>query len=52
MFRSGGVWYGIRFRCRPDHAAVLAFAFNVGAPVPAEKWEALNLPADTGSGSD
>ena len=53
-FRSGGAWYGIRFRCRlrPDHAAVAAFAFKVGAPVPEEKWEAFNLPAEAGPASD
>jgi hypothetical protein len=53
-FRSGGAWYAIRFRCRlrPDHASVAAFEFKVGAPVPEEKWETLNLPADTGIGSD
>jgi hypothetical protein len=53
-FRSGRAWYAIKFRCRlqPDHASVATFAFKVGAPVPAEKWEAFNLPADTGIGSD
>jgi hypothetical protein len=53
-FRSGGAWYAIRFRCRlrPDHAAVAAFAFKVGAPVPVEQWEAFNLPAEAGPASD
>lgn len=53
-FRSGEAWYAIEFKCRlrPDHTAVAAFEFKVGALVPAEKWEALNLPADTGIGSD
>jgi hypothetical protein len=53
-FRSGAAWYAIKFRCRlrPDHASVAAFEFRVGAAVPAEKWEAFNLPADTGIGSD
>jgi hypothetical protein len=53
-FRSGGAWYAIRFRCRlrPDHASVAAFEFKVGAPVPKEKWETFNLPAETGTASD
>jgi hypothetical protein len=53
-FRSGGSWYAIRFRCRlrPDHASVAAFEFKVGDAVPEEKWETLNLPADTAIESD
>jgi cell division septation protein DedD len=53
-FRSGGAWYGLSFECRlrPDHAAVSAFAFKVGALVPKEKWEAFNLPAEAGPASD
>jgi hypothetical protein len=53
-FRSGASWYRLRFRChlRPDHAAVAAFEFKVGALVPEERWEAFNLPADPGPGSD
>ena len=53
-FRSGSAWYNLEFRCRlePDHAAVAAFEFRVGAPVPRDEWEARNLPADTGTGTD
>jgi hypothetical protein len=53
-FRSGGAWSGLSFECRlePDHAAVAAFAFKVGAPVPKDEWEARNLPTDTGTASD
>jgi len=53
-FRSGASWYGLSFRCRlaPDHAAVVAFEFKVGAVVPEAQWESFNLPAYTGTASD
>jgi hypothetical protein len=53
-FRSGNAWYTLKFRCRlePDHAAVAAFEFRVGALVPRNEWEARNLPADTATGTD
>ena len=53
-FRSGEAWYGLSFECRlePDHTAVAAFAFKVGAAVPAARWEALSLPAEAGIDSD
>ncbi len=46
-FRSRQKWYDIKFKCEvaPDHAKVVAFEFQVGDPVPRDKWEELNLPA-------
>ena len=45
-FRSRQNWYDIKFKCEvaPDHAKVVAFEFQVGNPVPRDKWEELNLP--------
>lgn len=46
-FRSRRRWYGLRFACTvsPDLKRVTAFAFQVGEPIPRERWEALGLPA-------
>jgi hypothetical protein len=45
-FRSKRRWYGLSFRCElnPDQAAVVAFAFRVGEPVPKSQWAKLGLP--------
>lgn len=45
-FRSKRRWYDLNFRCElsPDQAAVLAFAFRVGEPVPRSQWAKLGLP--------
>ncbi len=45
-FRSKRRWYDLRFRCEfsPDQAAVLAFEFRVGEPVPRSQWAKLGLP--------
>ena len=47
-FRSGRNWYNLRFKCQlaPGHGAVVGFEFLVGEPVPADQWEARNLPAE------
>lgn len=45
-FRSKRRWYDLRFRCEfsPDQAAILAFEFRVGEPVPRSQWAKLGLP--------
>jgi len=45
-FRSKRRWYDLSFRCElnPDQAAVVAFAFRVGEPVPKSQWAKLGLP--------
>lgn len=45
-FRSKRRWYDLNFRCElsPDQAAVVAFAFRVGDPVPRSQWAKLGLP--------
>lgn len=45
-FRSKRRWYDLRFRCElsPDQAAVVAFEFRVGEPVPRGQWVKLGLP--------
>jgi hypothetical protein len=45
-FRSNRRWYNLRFRCEltPDRRKVAAFEFLVGDPIPADVWEAHNLP--------
>ncbi len=45
-FRSKRRWYDLSFRCElnPDQAAVVAFAFRVGDPVPKSQWAKLGLP--------
>lgn len=46
-FRSKRRWYALRFECTlsPDRTRVTAFAFHVGEPIPAARWQALGLPA-------
>ena len=45
-FRSKRRWYDLRFRCElsPDQAAIVAFEFRVGEPVPRSQWAKLGLP--------
>ncbi len=45
-FRSKRRWYDLSFRCElnPDQAAVVAFAFRVGEPVPKSQWAKIGLP--------
>jgi hypothetical protein len=44
-FRSKGQWYQFSFTCKgaPDHLSVLSFAYQVGEPIPEEKWEDYGL---------
>ena len=44
-FRSKGQWYRFSFTCEttPDHMKVQAFSFQVGEPIPQEKWELNGL---------
>jgi outer membrane biosynthesis protein TonB len=46
-FRSKRRWYGLRFACTvsADLKRVTTFAFQIGEPIPRERWEALGLPA-------
>ena len=46
-FRSKQHWYALRFACTisPDLKRVAAFAFQVGDPIPQDRWEDLGLPA-------
>jgi hypothetical protein len=45
-FRSKRRWYDLRFRCElnADQAAIVAFEFRVGEPVPRSQWAKLGLP--------
>jgi hypothetical protein len=44
-FKSKGQWYQFSFTCRtsPDHMSVLAFSYQIGEPIPPEKWEPHGL---------
>jgi hypothetical protein len=44
--RSRFVWYRIKYKCAltPDYAAVVAFEFQLGDPIPRREWDELNLP--------
>jgi hypothetical protein len=44
-FKSRGQWYQFSFKCQttPDHMKVQAFSFQVGEPIPPEKWEPHGL---------
>ena len=44
-FKSKGQWYQFSFKCEttPDHMKVQAFSFQVGNPIPPEKWEPNGL---------
>lgn len=46
VFRSGKLWYDLRFTCEfsRDRSRVVAFEFRVGEPVPRSLWRELNLP--------
>ena len=45
-FRMNGEWYDLTFRCEVDTNAtkVIAFAYQVGAPVPPSEWRRRGLP--------
>ena len=44
-FKSKGQWYQFSFTCRtsPDHMKILAFSYQIGEPIPPEKWEPHGL---------
>jgi hypothetical protein len=44
-FKSKGQWFQFSFKCEttPDHMRVHAFSFQVGEPIPHEKWEPNGL---------
>jgi hypothetical protein len=46
VFRSKRRWYDLHFRCElsADQAAIVAFEFRVGDPVPRGQWAKLGLP--------
>ena len=46
--RSGGRWFHFRYHCAvtPDIAAVSAFEYALGAPIPEEQWEEHFLNSD------
>ena len=44
-FKSRGQWFQFSFKCQttPDHMKVQAFSFQIGEPIPPEKWEPNGL---------
>jgi hypothetical protein len=44
-FKSKGQWYQFSFTCQtsPDHMQVQSFSYQIGEPIPAEKWEKNGL---------
>jgi hypothetical protein len=44
-FKSKGQWFQFSFKCQttPDHMRVQAFSFQIGEPIPQEKWEPHGL---------
>jgi hypothetical protein len=44
-FKSKGQWFQFSFTCRtsPDHMSILAFSYQIGEPIPPEKWEPHGL---------
>ena len=44
-FKSKGQWFQFSFKCQTtaDHMRVQAFSFQVGEPIPQEKWEPHGL---------
>jgi Domain of Unknown Function (DUF930) len=44
-FKSKGQWFQFSFTCEtsPDHMKVQAFSFQIGEPIPPEKWEPHGL---------
>jgi Domain of Unknown Function (DUF930) len=45
VFRSGGDWYRLRFKCETaeDGLKVLSFDYKVGSKIPREKWSEFYL---------
>ena len=44
-FKSKGQWFQFSFKCQTtaDHMKVQAFSFQIGEPIPPEKWEPHGL---------
>ena len=44
-FKSKGQWYQFSFKCQTtaDHMKVQDFSFQIGEPIPPEKWEKSGL---------
>ena len=44
-FKSKGQWFQFSFKCQTtaDHMKVQAFSFQIGEPIPQEKWEPNGL---------
>ena len=44
-FKSKGQWYQFSFTCKtsPDHMQVLSFSYQIGEPIPPERWEKSGL---------
>jgi hypothetical protein len=44
-FKSKGQWFQFSFKCQTnaDHMKVLAFSYQIGEPIPPEKWEPHGL---------
>jgi len=44
-FKSKGQWYQFSFKCETteDHMKVQTFSFQIGEPIPQEKWEPHGL---------
>lgn len=45
VFRSGGEWYRLKFKCEtgPEHVEVRSFDFKIGSVVPKSDWDHLYL---------
>jgi hypothetical protein len=45
VFRSGGAWYHLNFKCAAshDHMKILSFSYTVGKKVPKADWDTLHL---------
>lgn len=44
-FKSKGQWFQFSFTCStsPDHMKIIAFSYQIGEPIPEEKWEPHGL---------
>ena len=44
-FKSKGQWFQFSFKCRtsPDHMQIQFFSYQIGEPIPEEKWEKSGL---------
>ena len=44
-FKSKGQWYRFSFTCStsPDHMRIQSFSYQIGEPIPEDKWEKSGL---------